>query len=157
MSYLLQQDGINGKAGKAFCTIDGKNIALFNLKNLRTEEEYTTTEFPVVGTKTIQTGITGVKHNGKMTVYYGTSAFAKIAETFNRTGKMPRISILASNDDEATTVGKQTIAYYDVVLTKIPLTILDDSANYLEEEIPFSYGTFEILESFADPNRLGGA
>lgn len=156
MAFLLQNDGINGKSGKAFATIDGKNVELFGLKKFEATEEYNKSDFPVVGTKTIQQKITGVKHNGSMSVYYGTPAFVKVANDFQKTGKMPDISLQVTNDDPATSVGTQTIAYYNVVLDKIPLSMLDDSADFLEEEVSFTYGSFEVLTQFIDkPAVLG--
>lgn len=157
MAFLLERDGLNGKSGKGFATIDGRNVELFGLKKFEATEEYQKSDFPVVGTKTIQQKITGVKHNGSMTVYYGTPEFVKIAHEYQRTGKMPDITLQVTNDDPATTVGSQTIAYYNVVLDKIPLSMLDDSADFLEEEISFSYGSFEPLTQFkARPATLGG-
>lgn len=157
MSYLLERDGLSGKSGKAFATIEGRNVVLFGLKKFEATEEYQKSDFPVVGTKSIQQKITGVKHSGSMTVYYGTPEFVKIAHDFQKTGIMPEITLQVTNHDEATTVGSQTIAYYDVVLDKIPLSTLDDSADFLEEEIPFTYGSFEPLTAFKSrPDRLGG-
>lgn len=156
MSYLLERDGLNGKSGKAFATIEGRNVELFGLKKFEANEEYQKTDFPVVGTKSIQQKITGVKHTGTMTVYYGTPEFVKIAHEFQRTGRMPDITLQVTNDDQATTVGSQTIAYYSVTLDKIPVSILDDSADFLEEEIPFTYGSFEPLTQFNNrPAVLG--
>lgn len=148
MAFLLERDGLNGKSGKAFTTIDGRNVELFGLKKFEATEEYQKSDFPVVGTKSIQQKITGVKHTGSCTVYYGTPEFVKIAAEFQRTGKMPDITFQVTNDDPATTVGSQTIAYYNVVLDKIPLSILDDSADFLETEIAFTYGSFEVLKAF---------
>lgn len=157
MAFLLERDGLNGKSGKGFATVEGRNVELFGLKKFSATEEYQKSDFPVVGTKTIQQKITGVKHNGSMTVYYGTPVFAKIAHDFQQMGKMPEITLQVTNDDPAATVGAQTIAYYNVVLDKIPLSTLDDSTDFLEEEITFSYGRFELLGQFNErPATLGG-
>ncbi|MFR2781281.1 MAG: hypothetical protein ACLTBL_09940 [Clostridium sp.] len=34
MSFLLERDALNGKAGSGFMTIDGENHEMFGLKNL---------------------------------------------------------------------------------------------------------------------------
>lgn len=156
MAYLLQNDAVNGKSGKAFCTIDGRNVELFGLRSLTATEEYITKNFPVVGTKTVQEGITAVQHTGTFTIYYGTPEFVAIARAFNQNGKMPEITLQVTNDDEGTSLGVQTIAYYGVVLKKIPVSMLNDGADYLAEEIPFSYHYFEVLSAFGTPGKLGG-
>lgn len=157
MSYLLQQDGLNGKSGKAFITIDGRNVELFGLKKFESNAEIQKADFPVVGTKIIQQKPTGVKYSGTATVYYGTPDFIAIASQYQKTGILPEITFQVTNYDESSSVGTQTVAYYGVVLDKIPLSLLDDSADYLEEEISFTFSSFEELSAFRAPTNLGGS
>ena len=53
-------------------------------------------------------------------------------------------------------MGKQVVAIYNVTLSKIPIAMLDDSADYLQEEIPFNFTDFEPLQTFKTPTQLGG-
>lgn len=156
MSFLLERDGLNGKSGKAFATIDGRNVELFGLKKLEANAEFNKADFPVVGTKTVQQKLTSMKITGSFTIYYGTPEFIKLAHEYQKTGKMPPISLQVTNDDQATSVGVQTVAYYGVNLDKVPLSKLDDSADFLEEEIGFTAASFEPLRHFNGPASLGG-
>ena len=37
MAYLLERDAINGKEGRAFCTINGRQIEMFGLKKIQVD------------------------------------------------------------------------------------------------------------------------
>ena len=60
MSYLLERDALNGKEGRGFAVIGGRNVELFGLKNFQTDAEFQESDFKVVGTRLIQKKTTGV-------------------------------------------------------------------------------------------------
>ncbi len=156
MSFLLANDGINGKAGSAFMVKDGRNIELFGLKKYQADAEIQTSEFKVVGAIVDQTKVKGIKYSGTMTIYYGTPEFLEILQEYKRTMKFPTINMQVVNEDKGSSVGSQVVAIYGVTLTKIPIAMLDDSADYLQEEIPFNFTDFEPLKMFNAPAQLGG-
>ena len=148
MAFLLANDGVNGKAGSAFMIKGGRNIELFGIKKYQVDAEIQTAEFPVVGALVNQTKVKGVKYTGSMTIYYGTNEFLEILTEYKRNGRFPTINFQVTNDDKGSSVGKQVVAIYNVTLSKIPIAMLDDSADYLQEEIPFNFTDFEPLASF---------
>ena len=68
MSFLLANDGVDGKAGSAFMVKNGRNIELFGIKKFESDAEILTSEFPVVGSLVNQTKVKGIKYSGTMTV-----------------------------------------------------------------------------------------
>lgn len=156
MGYLLANDGVNGKAGAAFMVKDGQNIELFGLKKYESNAEIQTSEFPVVGSLIDQTKVKGIKYSGTLTIYYGTPAFLDVLTEYKKTGRFPEIKLQVINNDKGSSVGSQTVAIYGVILTKIPIAMLDDSADYLQEEIPFNFTDYEVLQGFKSaPAQLG--
>ena len=155
MGFLLANDGINGKAGSAFMVKNGRNIELFGLKKYETTAEVETSEFPVVGSLINQTKVKGIKYSGTLTVYYGTPEFLDVLSEYKRNGRFPEINFQVINQDKGSSVGSQVVAIYGVILTKIPIAILDDSADYLQEEIPFNFTDYEVLKGFGTPSQLG--
>lgn len=154
--YLLAQDSLRGTAGKAFMVVDGENVELFGLKKFESNAELQSSDFKVVGALVTQNKITGVKYSGTATVYYGTPAFLKILNEYKRTGRFPAINFQVENDDPSSSLGAQTVAIYGVMLTKIPLVLLDDSSDNLQSEITFTHTDFEVLRWFNDrPSQLG--
>lgn len=155
MAFLLERDAINGKEGQGFMNIDGRNIEMFQIKNLQTNATFQEADFKVVGTRLVQKKSTGVELTGSMTIYYGTPEFVRLVSDYLKTGKLPYFTLQITNNDPATTVGTQTIAYYDVKLQSVPLSILDADTEFLTEDVTFSFTSFEILSEFVAPAVLG--
>lgn len=155
MAFLLERDALNGKEGKAFITIDGRNVEMFGLKSFETNAEFEEADFRVVGTRLVQKKTTGVSLTGSMTIYYGTPEFLNLVEDYLRTGKLPYFTIQVTNDDPSTSVGTQTVAFYNVKLQSIPISILDADTEFLTEDVAFSFTSFEVLSRFTQPDQLG--
>lgn len=155
MGFLLEGDALNGKAGRAFSVIDGRNVEMFGLKKMQADAEFQEADFNVVGTNLVQKKTKGVTLTGSFTIYYGTPDFLNMLKTYLKTGKLPYFTIQITNDDQGTTVGTQTVALYNVKLSKLPIAMLDDSADYLSMDVSFSFTNVEVLNAFGAPAQLG--
>mgnify|MGYP000134527272 CR=1 FL=1 len=62
--FLLERDALNGKEGKAFMTLNGRNIEMFSLKKFQSDAEFQESDFKVVGTRLVQKKATGVSLTG---------------------------------------------------------------------------------------------
>ena len=156
MSFLLERDTLNGAAGKAVIIQNGQVKDLFGAKSVKTQAEISSSDMKVIGTKKAQQKPGAVKQTGTMTIYYGTTLFQDMMAKYIRTGVMPYFNLQVTNDDPTTTVGVQTVAYYNCKLTgTIPLSVLDAEADMLTVEVSFSYEDFEPLSSFHDPAETG--
>ncbi len=156
MSFLLERDTLNGAAGKAVIIQNGQVKDLFGAKSVKTKAEISSSDMKVIGTKKAQQKPGSVKQTGTMTIYYGTPLFLDMLAQYIRTGVMPYFNLQVTNDDPTTTVGVQTVAYYNCKLTgTIPLSVLDAEADMLTVEVSFSYEDFEPLSSFHDPADTG--
>ena len=154
--FLLERDALNGKSGNGFMTIDGENHEMFGLKKFQSDAEFQESDFKVVGTTLVQKKTTGVSLSGSMTIYYGSTYFLRLLQEYLRTGKLPYYTIQITNDDPTTSVGTQTVVFYNVKLQKLPVAMLDADADFLEMEVGFSYTGIEVLNWFNDPTQLGG-
>ena len=154
--FLLERDALNGKSGSGFMTIDGENHEMFGLKKFQSNAEFQERDFKVVGTTLVQKKTTGVSLSGSMTIYYGSPYFLRLLQEYLRTGKLPYFTIQITNDDPTTSVGTQTVVFYNVKLQKLPVAMLDADSDFLEMEVGFSYTGIEVLNWFNDPTQLGG-
>lgn len=156
MSYLLAKDTVNGAEGKIFVTIDGKNMEVACMRNITTNAEIQSNDMRVIGTRTIQNKNNGAKLTGTGNIYYGTNLFTDMVLQYIQTGVMPEFDIQITNNDPATSIGTQSIAYYGCTLTgTIPLSILNDEEAMLNYDFNFAYTRVARLQSFRDPARLG--
>lgn len=155
MAFLLERDALNGKSGSAFITINGENIEIFQMKKFQSDAEFQESDFKVVGTTLVQKKTTGVSLTGSMTIYYGSPIFVRLLNDYLKTGKLPYFTLQITNDDPGTSVGKQIVALYNCKLSKVPVAMLDAEADWLEEEVSFSYTSMEVLNYFNNPATLG--
>ena len=137
--FLLERDALNGKSGSGFMTIDGENHEMFGLKKFQSNAEFQESDFKVVGTTLVQKKTTGVSLSGSMTIYYGSPYFLRLLQEYLRTGKLPYFTIQITNDDPTTSVGTQTVVFYNVKLQKLHVAMLDADSDFLEREVGFSY------------------
>ena len=155
-NYLLARDAVHGAAGKAFITQDGQVKELFGAKKINAQGEIASNDMKVIGTKKIQNKPGGVKLTGTGTVYYGTTMFAEMLAEYIHTGNLPHFNMQVTNDDEATSIGAQTVALYNCQLTgNIPVATLDADADMLTFDFSFTFEDFEILSYYHDPSELG--
>mgnify|MGYP006351849561 FL=1 len=156
MAYLLERDALNGKEGRAICTINGQQVELFGVKNLKVEYSLDASDFKVVGTRLVQKKTTGIQLSGSMTIVYGTPEFKNLIKEYVLTGSVPYFSLQVTNNDPATSVGEQTIVLYNCRINSGSLAQLDADADFLTEDVSFDFTNFEILSSFNKPEHLVG-
>lgn len=156
MSYLLAKDTVNGAEGKIFVTSNGKNIEVACMRNITTNAEIQSSDMRVIGTRTIQNKNNGAKLTGTGNIYYGTNLFTDMVLQYINTGTMPEFDIQITNQDPATSVGSQVMAYYGCTLTgTIPMSILNSEEAMLNYDFNFAYTRMARLQAFNDPTQLG--
>ena len=56
-----------------------------------------------------------------------------------------------TNEDKATSIGKQTVVLYDCTIDSVNLTKFDVDSDALDEDMDFTFSDFDILDSFGNP------
>lgn len=154
--YLLQRDTVNGAEGDIVVTVDGKNTVIAGMRNITANVEIQSADMRVIGTRKVQTKNNGAKLTGTGNIYYGYDLFRKMALQYVNTGVMPEFSIQITNNDPATTIGRQVTAFYGCQLTgTIPVAVLNDEEAMLNYDVTFSYTRVAELESFNAPATFG--
>ena len=109
--YLLADDTVNGAEGKIFIALNGKNIEVASMRNIITNAEIQGNDMRVIGTRVIQNKANGAKQTGKGNIYYGSNMFTDMVLEYINTGRMPSFDIQITNNDPATSIGSQAMAY----------------------------------------------
>lgn len=148
MALLDVKDTINGGEGTAFATVNGSIYDLFYAKKIEAKMEKNKDEISALGRRSVGSKSRGWKGTGTLTVYYMTSVYRNLMSTYNKTGKDFYFDIQITNQDANSETGKQTVILKNCNLDSITLTQLDIEASALEEELPFTFDDFEILDSF---------
>lgn len=152
MPNLLDfKDTINGAEGRAYSTVDGNVELMCYVKKIEAKIEKNKTEGKVLGKRAAQHKSNGVKLSGTMTIYYITSMFRKMMLDYVKTGKDTYMDIQIINEDPTSSVGKQTVVLKGVNIDSVVLAKLDVEAEAMDEEVPFTYEDFDILDEFGNP------
>lgn len=152
MAFLREQDTISGKFAKAYAKIGTQTEELFYAKSLEATIEKNKADVPVLGRTNVGKKATGWSGSGTLTVYYVTSLFRKLMLDYVQTGRDFEFDLVVTNDDPSSGVGRQTAVLRHCNLDKVIAAKFDASAeDALEEELSFTFGGYELLESFAGP------
>lgn len=155
--FLLAKDTVNGAEGQIFITVDGRNMEVASMRNIRTTAGIQDTDMRVIGTRRVQKKIQGVALTGTGNIYYGSSVFTDMVLSYIKTGIMPSFDIQIINNDPATSVGTQNMIYTGCRLTgDVPLSVLDDEEGMLNFDFNFTVEDVNKLEGFKEPDSYGG-
>lgn len=151
-SYLRGTDTVSGKEGKATAVIGGKVVEMFAVKTFEASMEKEKTAIKSIGSRVTQHKTIGWEGKGSLTMYYLTPEFRALALAYAKTGADAYFTITVTNEDPGSSVGKQTLIFYNVNVDTQVLAKLADEV--LEEDSDFTFEDFDILDAFNKPVLL---
>ena len=156
MSYLKAGDTISGQEAVAKMVIknaDGTSSIedMFFGKNLEAKCEIEKTDVKTLGKRGAQHKPSGWSGSGKMTVYYVTSLFRKMALQYIKTGVPVYFDIMVTNNDPASSVGPQTTVLKNCSLDSVILAKFDVESEIMDEDLDFTFDDVDMLDSFVAP------
>ena len=151
MEFLRIGDAINGGEGSVTANINGNIEDMIYVRKLEAKIKKQKTSLKVLNHRGKQSKTTGFEGTGTITAFYFTTAFRKLLLEYSKTGKDTYFTITVTNEDNTSTIGKQTIVLYycnfdEAVLAKIAV---DDEV--LDEDMAFTFSDFDILDEFGKP------
>ncbi|OAB25897.1 phage portal protein [Paenibacillus macquariensis subsp. defensor] len=151
MSFLNAMDTISGQEGRAYATIGGQVEEMFYIKTLEATVEKQKTEVKTLGRRGTQHKANGWAGTGSMTIYYVTSRFRQLMLNYIKTGKDTYFDITIVNEDEGSSIGKQTVVLRGVNLDSVIMAKIDTESDVLEEDTDFTFDDVDILDQFGAP------
>jgi hypothetical protein len=151
MGFLQAKDTISGKEGRAYATIDGLVEEMFYIKKLKATAEKKKKEINTLGKRGTQHKANGWNGKGDMTIYYVTSRFRKLMLDYIKTGKDTYFDVQIVNEDNTSSIGKQTVVLKNVNLDSVVMAALDTESEVLEEDVQFTYDGVDMLDQFGQP------
>lgn len=151
MAFLQARDTINGQEGRAYATIGGQVEEMFYVKSLEATAEKQKTEVKTLGKRGTQHKAAGWTGSGTMTIYYLTSRFRQIMVNYIKDGIDTYFDIQVTNEDPASSIGKQTVILRGVNLDSVVLAKLDTDSETLDEDVSFTFEDVDIIDQFGAP------
>ena len=146
---MKAKDAISAKLAECFVKIDGNRYNFMQCINLEASFEKTKTEVPILGKTGVGNKATGWKGSGSATFHYNTSIFRRLLQKYKQTGEDIYFDIQVTNEDPASSAGRQTIVFKDCNLDGGILAKFDADGEYLDEEFDFTFEDFEMPEQFS--------
>lgn len=143
------KDAIRGSAAECFVTIEGKRYNFMQAIDLEASLEKNKTEVPILGRTGKGNKATGWTGSGSATFHYNTSIFRELLLRFKNTGEDVYFDIQVTNEDKTSSVGRQTVILKDCNVDGGILAKFDADADYLDEELEFTFEDFEMPETYS--------
>ena len=150
MITMNGKDSISGSLAECFVTIEGRRYNFMQAINLEAKFDKTKSKIPILGKTGKGNKSTGWEGSGSATFHYNTSIFRKLLKRYKDSGEDVYFDIQVSNEDASSSVGRQTVILKDCNMDGGLLTKFDADAEYLDEDMDFTYEDFEMPEEFSD-------
>lgn len=142
------KDTISASLAECFVTIEGNRYNFMQAINLEAQFTKNKAEVPILGKTGKGNKATGWSGSGSATFHYNTSIFRELAYRYKQTGEDVYFDIQITNSDPTSSVGRQTVILKDCNLDGGILAKFDADAEYLDEDMDFTFEDFEIPEKF---------
>jgi hypothetical protein len=152
-NVMNAKDAVSASLAECFITLDGNRYNFMQAINLEANFEKTKAEVPILGKPGKGNKSTGWKGTGNATFHYNTSLFRELLYRYKNTGEDIYFDIQVTNQDPTSAVGRQTVILKGCNIDGGILTKFDADAEYLDDNIDFTFEDFEIPEKF---NLLAG-
>jgi len=154
--FLKAGDVISGQEAVGRMTIkksDGTSQVedMLWAKKIEAKAEINKTPIRTLGKRGEQNKPAGWKGSGSMTIYYVTSLFRRMIMQYIKTGVPVYFDMLVTNDDPASSIGRQTVLLKNCSIDSAILTSIDVDADALDESVDFTFDDAELLEEFSAP------
>lgn len=153
-NFMNAKDAISASLAECFIITDDNRYNFMQAINLEASIEKTKSEVPILGKTGKGNKATGWKGSGSATFHYNTSIFRSMLEKFKNTGEDIYFDIQVTNEDPTSSVGRQTVILKGCNIDGGLLTKFDADAEYLDEDLDFTFEDFEIKEQFKHLNGM---
>lgn len=151
------KDAVSGGLGSCFVVVSGRRYSFANLIKIEATVEKTKTEVPILGRTGKGHKSSGWEGTGSMTLHYNQDVFRKLVEQYKNAGVDFYFDTHVILNDPTTQVGGQYVILKDCNIDSLMIANLDADAEYLEEDVDFTFDDFSFSENFKDPKHDGGS
>lgn len=147
-TVMAAKDTISASLAECFVTIEGNRYNFMQAISLEANFEKNKTEVPILGKTGKGNKAAGWKGTGSATFHYNTSIFRALMKRYKDTGEDVYFDIQITNSDPTSSVGRQTVILKDCNIDGGLLAKFDADAEYLDEDMDFTFEDFDMPEEF---------
>ena len=151
---MIASDTISAALAECYATIEGRRYNLMQAINLEAKFDKTKVKVPILGKTGKGNKATGWSGTGSAKFHFNTSIFRQMMLLYKNTGRDIYFEMQISNEDDTSSVGRQTIILIGCNIDGGILAKFDADGDYLDEDMNFTFKDFSMPESFAAMNGL---
>lgn len=154
-NYTQYSDTLSASEGSGYITRNGQNRKLYDISKVDAHVELKVSERKLLGHRMSQHKVVGATGSGSATFYFMNSDALKEFLDYKKTGKYGGSTMQFTNEDPQSTIGRQTVTLYHVVLNTIPVAYLEDnSEDPVTFDSDFTFDDCDCLEAFQLPENM---
>lgn len=147
---MKARDTLSAALAECFVTVGTRRYNFMQAINVEAKFEKSKTEVPILGRTGKGNKASGWKGTGSATFHYNTSIFRQMMLDYKETGQDTYFEMQITNEDPTSEAGRQTIILKDCNIDGGVLAKFDADADYLEEDMDFTFEDFLMPETFAN-------
>lgn len=147
---MKAKDTIAASLAECYLKVNGRRYNFMQAINLEAKFTKKKTKVPILGKTGQGNKAAGWEGTGSATFHYNTSIFRQMMLEYKNTGEDVYFEMQITNEDPTSTVGRQTIVLIDCNIDGGILAKFDADADYLDEDMDFTFDDFEMPETFAE-------
>lgn len=149
-TVMLAKDALSASLAECYVTIGDRRYNFMQAINIEAKFEKKKTNIPILGQTGKGNKATGWQGTGSATFYYNTSIFRQLMLDYKNTGADTYFDMQIINEDPTSAVGKQEIMLLGCNIDGGVLAKFDADAEYLDEEMDFTFEDFSMPTSFTE-------
>ena len=148
-AIMNAMDALAGSQASAYLTIEGTRYCFMQMYAFESSMEINIQEVPILGKTGKGNKPSGWTGTWKGTAHYNQSVLRKYFLEYKKTGRLPSFDIQVTNEDQSTSLGRQTIILKNCLAKGGILAKYDAGAEILDEEIEGTFDDWEMPETFS--------
>lgn len=154
-TYFKADDAQSAREAEFFCTIGNRRYSMMNAKNFEATASVSLSDVKTLGTLVTQKKPSGLEIKLNFTVYKCSPMFDDLIMQYKNTGVLPRFEAQVTQEDKASTCGRDTKIYKDCIIDgDILLSMFDADGKFIEQEIEAYAMDFESPEKYKEPDYM---
>ncbi|EOT26507.1 hypothetical protein C805_00599 [Eubacterium sp. 14-2] len=151
-AVMSANDAIYGGLAECYITIGARRYNFMSMTNFESKWEVNITDVAILGKVGMGHKAAGGKGTWSGTAHYNQSIFRKMADEYQKTGRMPYFEIQVSNEDPGSSAGRQTITHHDCLCDSFILAKFEAGEEIMDEEISGTFESWDMPEQFSELN-----
>lgn len=154
-TYFRADDAQSARQAEFFCTIGNRRYSMLNAKNFEATASVSLADVKTLGRLITQKKPNGLEVKLKFTVFKCSPMFDNLIEEYKNTGVLPRFEAQVTQEDGASTCGRDTKIYKDCIIDgDILLSMFDADGEFIEQDVEAFAMDFESPEKYTEPDYM---